>query len=133
VFSPEWESKLDRIPLTPRKDRKTYYRMSEIRWDELGAGEPNREQEACRSTDNLYGRSAPLYCPSPYTAFYTNGTDRRVIPCVYMHKVPGHEFMHFKPSMTFEEVWNSAAMVAVRRRLHEGPLMAPCLKCPFFC
>jgi pyruvate-formate lyase-activating enzyme len=133
VFSPDWESRLDRIPLTPRKDRKTYYRMSEKRWDELGAGKPSREQEPCCSTANLYGRGAPHYCPSPYTAFYTNGTDRRVIPCVYMHKVPGHEFMHFKPSMTFEEVWNCPAMVAVRRSLHEGPLMAACLKCPSFC
>jgi pyruvate-formate lyase-activating enzyme len=133
VFSPDWESRLDSIPLTPRKDRKTYYRMSEIRWDELGAGEPSRDQEPCRSTANLYGRGAPLYCPSPYTAFYTNGTDRRVIPCVYMHKVPGHEFMHFKPSMTFAEVWNSPAMVAVRRSLYEGPLMPSCLKCPFYC
>jgi MoaA/NifB/PqqE/SkfB family radical SAM enzyme len=133
VFSPEWESRLDSLPLTPRKDRTTYFRTWEIRWDELGAGEPSREEEACGSTPNLYGRGAPMYCPSPYTAFYTNGTDRRVIPCVYMYKVPGHEFIHFKPSMTFEEVWNSPAMVAVRRSLHEGPLMPPCLKCPFFC
>ena len=133
VFSPEWEARLDRIPLTARKDRKTYYRTYDIRWDELGAGEASREQEPCSSTANLYDRAAPLYCPSPYTAFYTNGTDRRVIPCVYMHKVPGHEFIHFKPSMTFEQVWNSPAMVAVRRSLHEGPLMPDCLKCPFFC
>jgi hypothetical protein len=133
VFSAEWESRLDSIPLTSRKDRKTYYRMSEIRWDDLGAGQPSRESEPCDPTVNLYGRTAPLYCPSPYTAFYANGTDRRVIPCVYMHKVPGHEFMHFKPLMTFEEVWNSPAMVAVRRSLHEGPLMPTCLKCPFYC
>jgi hypothetical protein len=133
VFSPEWESRLDSLPLTPRKDRTTYFRTGEIRWNELGAGEPSREEEACGPTGNLYGRGAPMYCPSPYTAFYVNGTDRRVIPCVYMHKVPGHEFIHLKPSMTFEEAWNCPAMVAVRRALHEGPVMPPCLKCPFFC
>jgi len=133
VFSPEWESRLDSIPLTPRKDRTTYFRTWQIRWDELGAGGPSREKEAGDSAANLYGREAPMHCPSPYTAFYVNGTDRRVIPCVYMHKVPGHEFIHFKPSMTFEDVWNCPAMVAVRRALHEGPLMPACLKCPFFC
>ena len=132
VFSPEWEASVDRIPLTQRKDRKSY-RISEIQWDALGAGEAEREHEPCDFAGNPYNRTAPLYCPSPYTAFYVNGTDRRVIPCVYMHRVPGHEFMHFKPSMTFEEVWNSPAMVAVRRSLHQGPLMPACFKCPFHC
>ena len=132
VFSPEWEFRLDSIPLTLRRDRKSY-RISEMQWDAVGAGEPSREHEPCQFTGNPYGRSAPLYCPSPYTAFYVNSTDHRVIPCVYMHKVPSHEFIHFKPSMTFEDVWNSPAMVAVRRSLHEGPLMPTCLKCPFHC
>ena len=116
LFPPEWETRLDSLPVTPRHGRK-YYRMSEIDWDALGAGEASDTTEPCRSDDNPYLRSAPLYCPSPYTAFYVNGTDRRVIPCVYMHKVPGHEFIHFKPSMSFPEVWNSPAMVAVRRSL----------------
>ena len=132
VFSPEWEPKLDTIPVTSREGRE-YIRLAEIRWDELPAGEPCAAPENAPVTDNVYGRGAPLYCPSPYTAFYANGFDRRVIPCVYMHKVPGHEFMHFKPSMTFDQVWNSAAMVAVRKSLNEGPLMSMCLKCPFFC
>src|SRR5947199_8266727 len=30
VFSPEWESRLGRLPLTPRKDRTTYFRTGEI-------------------------------------------------------------------------------------------------------
>jgi MoaA/NifB/PqqE/SkfB family radical SAM enzyme len=96
LFSPEWESRLDRIPLTPRKDRKSY-RISEIQWDALGAGEASREHEPWHFAGNPHDRSAPLYCPSPYTAFYVNGTDRRVIPCVYMHKVPSQEFIHFNP------------------------------------
>jgi hypothetical protein len=50
-----------------------------------------------------------------------------------MHDVPGHDHLHFKPSMRFEDVWNSPAMVAVRRALNEGPLMPECLKCPFHC
>lgn len=132
VFSPEWEPKLELLPLTIRKDRKSY-RMTETPWDKVGQGEPSREPEACESRENPYNRRAPLRCPSPYTAFYVNGTDRRVIPCVYMHKVPNHEFMHFKPTMTFDEVWNSPAMVAVRESLHKGPLMPACLKCPFHC
>jgi MoaA/NifB/PqqE/SkfB family radical SAM enzyme len=132
VFSPEWEPRLGSIPLTARGDRR-YYRISEIEWDALGAGQPHQAAEPCRLREDPYGRHPPLYCPSPYTAFYVNGTDRRVIPCVYMHKVPNHEFMHFKPSMTFADVWNSPAMVAVRRSLHQGPLMPTCLKCPFHC
>lgn len=132
VFSREWEPQLDMIPLTPREERG-YIRLAEIKWDELGAGEPSAAPKEGRFTENVYGRSAPMYCPSPYTAFYANGFDRRVIPCVYMHKVPGHEFMHFKPSMTFDQVWNSPAMVAVRESLNAGPLMSTCLKCPFFC
>jgi pyruvate-formate lyase-activating enzyme len=132
VFSPEWESQLADIPLTSRKGRKSY-KISEQQWDTLGAGEPSRDREPCEFAENPLNRKSPLYCPSPYTAFYVNGTDRRVIPCVYMHKVPHHEFIHFKPLMTFKDVWNAPAMVAVRRSLHYGPLMSPCLKCPFHC
>jgi MoaA/NifB/PqqE/SkfB family radical SAM enzyme len=133
VFGPAWEPRLGELPLTERKDRTTTFRMVEHRWDELGGGERSLRPEPEGDLSNPYDRSAPLYCPSPYTAFYSNGTDRRVIPCVYMHKVPGHEFMHFKPSMTFAEVWNCEAMVEVRRRLHEGPLLPACRKCPFHC
>ena len=132
LFPPEWEARLDSLPLTPRHGR-IQYRMSEIDWDSLGAGEASDVPEPCHIGGNPYLRSAPLYCPSPYTAFYVNGTDRRVIPCVYMHKVPGHEFIHFKPAMSFAEVWNSPAMIAVRRSLYHGPLMPMCLKCPFYC
>jgi MoaA/NifB/PqqE/SkfB family radical SAM enzyme len=133
VFGPEWEPRLGELPLTPRSERTTVYRMVQHRWDELGAGEASAQREPDGDGANPYGRTAPHHCPSPYTAFYVNGTDRRVIPCVYMYKVPGHEFLHFKPSMTFEEVWNCPAMVAVRRRLHEGPLLPACRKCPFDC
>lgn len=132
LFAPEWEAQLDSLPLRPRQGRR-HHRAKPLDWDTLGAGEASGEPEPCVLGANLYDRHAPLYCPSPYTAFYVNGTDRRVIPCVYMHKVRGHEFIHFKPSMRFEEAWNSPAMVAVRRSLNEGPLMPECLKCPFHC
>lgn len=131
VFSPEWEARLTEMPLTPRNSRKSY-RMGQMPWDQLGAGEYSPDPAPAAADDPL-GREASLYCPSPYTAFYVNGTDRRMIPCVYMHKVPDHAYMHFKPSMTFDEAWNAPAMVAVRRSLHEGPLMPACLKCPFDC
>ena len=132
LFSPEWEAQLDTLPLRPRAGRK-YYRAAPIDWDALGAGESSNQPEPCHFGPNLYNRDSPLYCPSPYTAFYVNGTDRRTIPCVYMHKVPGHEYMHLKPSMRFEDIWNSSAMVAVRSSLYQGPLMPECLKCPFHC
>lgn len=131
VFPPEWEAQLDTLPLTERKDRSKTP-LPEVDWEQLGAGNPFLEQEPYPVTANPYNRRAPLYCPSPYTAFYVNGTQRQVNPCCYMQHVPNHELIYFKPSMTFEEVWNSPAMVAVRRSLHEGPLMPACLKCPFY-
>jgi pyruvate-formate lyase-activating enzyme len=134
VFSSDWEPKLATLPLTRREDRP-YIRLTEIHWDTVGGGQPSTAPEQARDTTvaNVYERSAPRYCPSPYTAFYANGFDRRVIPCVYMHKVPRHEFIHFRPGMTFDQVWNSPAMVAVRRSLRRGPLMSACLTCPSFC
>jgi pyruvate-formate lyase-activating enzyme len=131
LFSPEWEARLDTLATRPRSSRK-YYRAGPIDWDTLGSGKPDGTSIMCRQ-GNLYDRTPPLYCSAPYTAFYINGTDRRVIPCVYMLKVPGHEYQHFKPSMRFEEVWNSPAMIAVRHSLNNGPLMPECLRCPFHC
>lgn len=132
VFSPEWEPKLQSLPVTARRTRNAFP-FVEHDWEVLGGGEFSQDLAGCETLEDPFARTAPLRCPSPYTAFYVNGTDRRVIPCVYMHKVPDHEFMHFKPSMSFHDIWNAPALVAVRRHLNSGPLMPACLKCPFYC
>jgi len=132
IFTPEWEMKIAAMPLTPRDRRTVKYQILPMDWDSVGAGEA-AEQNENGDPDNPLGRTAPLYCPSPYTALYINAPDHRMIPCVYMYNIPGHRDIHLKPSMTFDDAWNSPAMMAVRRRLHEGPLMPECRRCPFYC
>ena len=133
IFPPRYEAEIELLPLTPREQRNVYFYSYDRDLEALSAGEPSACPERIEETGNVYGREAPLYCPSPYTSFYSEGFNRRVIPCIYMLKVEGHEHIHYKPVHEFPEVWNSPAMVALRKRLHEGPLMSTCLKCPFFC
>jgi hypothetical protein len=82
--------------------------------------------------DNPYHRLAPLFCPSPHTALYINGFDRMVTPCCYMTRVPGYNYSFLRKGTSFDNVWNSPAMVGLRQSLHNGPLKAPCKKCAFY-
>jgi pyruvate-formate lyase-activating enzyme len=82
--------------------------------------------------ENPYARTAPLFCPSPYTALYINGLDRLVTPCCYMTRVPSHQYIFLRKGASFEDVWNSPAMITLRKSLSGGPLMQPCLKCAFY-
>jgi pyruvate-formate lyase-activating enzyme len=59
VFGPEWEPRLGELPLTPRRERTTVYRMVQHRWDELGAGEASAQPEPAGDGANPYGRTAP--------------------------------------------------------------------------
>lgn len=133
IFPARYEAEIELMPLTPREERNVAFYPSPETLELLPAGEPIAEPAAVEETANRYGRKAPLYCHSPYTSFYPGGFDRRVIPCIYIDTIEGHEAMHLKPSMRFEDLWNSPAMVALRKHLYEGPLMSTCLKCPFFC
>jgi MoaA/NifB/PqqE/SkfB family radical SAM enzyme len=132
LFTPEHESKIRDMPLTPREQRKVKYEIFPVQWDTIGAGEMQADG-AEDDGDNPLGRKAPLFCPSPYTALYINAPSHQIIPCVYMYKFPGHRNLHLKPTMTFDDAWNSPAMIAVRKRLNEGPLMSECRRCPFYC
>jgi hypothetical protein len=82
--------------------------------------------------ENPFGRAPPMFCPSPYTALYLNGFDREMSPCCYMTRVPGYESSYLRRGASFNDVWNSPAMMALRKSLNEGPMMQPCLKCPFY-
>jgi pyruvate-formate lyase-activating enzyme len=132
LFAPEWEPRLRDLPITPRETRFTYPEVP-MDWTTAGCGQPVGAAGWDVDAPNPMGRSAPVHCPSPYTAFYINAPDRRTIPCVYMHTVPGHEPLHLRPDLTFEQVWNAPAMQAVRTSQHVGPLMPDCKKCPFYC
>jgi sulfatase maturation enzyme AslB (radical SAM superfamily) len=136
IFPDELEPKLKLLPNTSREERlRSAPRIpGEAYNEDLPLGEAE-EMEAARvlpQLDNIYARKAPMYCPSPYTAFYISALDRHVNPCCYMNQIPGYKKIYFKKSVSFDQVWNSAAMKGLRKSLFTGPLMAPCLKCPSF-
>jgi MoaA/NifB/PqqE/SkfB family radical SAM enzyme len=137
VFPPELEPQILMAPLTPREVRmrsKSLRRGHAVDSEDLPVGEPLEDSrpELHEHMENPYNRMSPMWCPSPYTAFYINGFDRHVNPCCYMTSIPGHQKTYLRKNATFDDVWNSPAMVALRRSLNEGPLKQPCLKCAFY-
>jgi MoaA/NifB/PqqE/SkfB family radical SAM enzyme len=80
--------------------------------------------------ENVYDRSARYACRAPYHFLYLNDFEFRMSPCCYMTHVPGFEATHYDGGFDFFQVWNSPAMVELRRRLTRGPLLGPCLRCP---
>ena len=137
IYPAEIEADILRSPLTPREVRrasKSYHRAPTPDTEDLPIGEhiENSHPETCEELMNPYSRSPPLFCPSPYTALYINGFDRTVTPCCYMQNVPGYQRSFLRKGASFNDVWNSPAMVALRRSLHKGPLKQPCLKCAFY-
>jgi pyruvate-formate lyase-activating enzyme len=135
VFSPKLEAKLPTIPLTRREDRSKLSKRSAMSLQDVRPlGERIEADDPTRfpPLDNVYGRTAPLPCPSPYTAFYVNGFDGQVRPCCYMSTMPGYKSVYLQDRATFDQVWNAPSIVALRRSLRDGPLAGPCLKCPFY-
>jgi Molybdenum cofactor biosynthesis enzyme len=89
---------------------------------------------------NPYNRIPPYDCPSPYTAFYIRDSSE-VRPCCYISQIEGYQRMYLsktKPEAEntgtedFFRVWNCPAMVALREHLNNGPMMQPCLNCPYY-
>ena len=139
VFPEALEKTIGAIPITIRAERDP---ITAWHGEEDAGGLPVGEIDLANPalhgpyvgnlTENPYDRKAPLRCPSPYTSYYVNGMHRRMTPCCYMTQVPGYQEMYLKKDTPFEVLWNSQAMVALRESLHKGPLMQPCLKCPFY-
>ena len=150
IFPEEVEAAILAEPLTPREVRrasKSLRREPVPDTETLPIGEPLTSENprpyyadldyvesdiANDLLDNPYHRRAPLFCPSPYTALYINGFDRMVTPCCYMTRVPGYNYSFLRKGASFEDVWNSPAMVGLRQTLNNGPLKAPCKKCAFY-
>ncbi len=134
LFSPELAAELGQRPLVPRSERGAFIQKIERADDrtDLSVGEVDESYAHPHSGENPYGRKPPLRCPSPYTALYINGFTRAVSPCCYMTSVPGFQTIHYRKGHSFEAVWNSPAMQHLRKALHSGPLLDPCLKCPFY-
>jgi len=150
IFPADVEAAILAEPLTPREVRRA---SKEIRREPapdneaLPIGQPLtaenpypfysdhykiEPESADDLLENPYNRAPPLFCPSPYTALYVNGFDRMVTPCCYMTRVPGYQFSFLRKGASFDDVWNSPAMVGLRRSLNEGPLKLPCRKCAFY-
>jgi len=137
VFPIEVEASILQAPLTPRAVRlksKSYRHTPAVDSEALPVGEPLEDSypELCEGLKNPYNRQHPLFCPSPYTAFYLNGFDRMVTPCCYMTSIPGHQPSYLRKGASFDDVWNSPAMITLRRSLNQGPLKSPCLQCAFY-
>ena len=96
---------------------------SESRWTN------NDEKEAVVSLDGSE-RSAWYQCADVYTTFHMNDFFFVLRPCCYIDTIPNHEVIKYDGSYDFFEAWNSAAMVSLRKRLHEGPLYSMCTRCP---
>jgi molybdenum cofactor biosynthesis enzyme MoaA len=148
IFPKETEAEILARPLTSRAERRA---NKALRYDptpdspDLPKGEAivvARPDDPIQATpdaasvddgENPYNRSAPYRCPSPYTALYLSGFNRKVTPCCYMTHVPGYQAAYLRTGVDYHgELLNSPAMVELRRSLDEGDLKAPCLKCPFY-
>jgi sulfatase maturation enzyme AslB (radical SAM superfamily) len=134
IFPQELAERLSqRVPL-PREARGAFVQTIKRVDDrtDLSVGDLDLEYRPKPFNGNPYGRTAPMYCPSPYTALYINGFSRAVSPCCYMTEVPGYQTIHYQKGLSFDAIWNSPAMIALRESLRSGPIMGPCLKCPFY-
>jgi wyosine [tRNA(Phe)-imidazoG37] synthetase (radical SAM superfamily)/tetratricopeptide (TPR) repeat protein len=80
--------------------------------------------------DSPYDRRPRYYCKFPYSNLNMTDFSLCMYPCCYMNNVPGYEHMRYDGRADFHEIWNSPAMVELRRSLKEGPLMGPCRHCP---
>jgi molybdenum cofactor biosynthesis enzyme MoaA len=150
IFPKETEAEILARPLTLREVRR---RDKSLRYDpipdspDLPKGEilvlertavvddtlrPAPEADPEDDGANPYGRAAPYRCPSPYTALYLSGFNRKVTPCCYMTHVPGYQPAYLRTGVDFSALWNSPAMTELRRSLDEGDLKSPCKKCPFY-
>jgi molybdenum cofactor biosynthesis enzyme MoaA len=149
IFPKETEAEILARPTTSRAERRA---NKSLRYDptpdspDLPKGEiivvgaPDDPMQPAPDADdsmddgqNPYNRSAPYRCPSPYTALYLSGFNRKVTPCCYMTHVPGYQPAYLRTGVDYQaELLNSPAMVELRRSLDEGDLKAPCLKCPFY-
>jgi len=106
----------DSYRLEPKYQARTSGRLMEEVMDYDGA--------------NPFGRVPPFQCRAPYRNLYINDFSFNLSPCCYLPLVPGSEPAIYGSADSFMETWNSEAFVALRRRLHEGPLFNMCTKCP---
>jgi hypothetical protein len=79
---------------------------------------------------NPYHRYAPFSCSYPWYALKILDPSQRLYPCSFIHHIKGHEDVGLQGSSDFGQLWNSPAMVHLRRTLEEGELLPECITCP---
>jgi hypothetical protein len=107
-----------------------------VRSAETGLGHPLPPSEAAAelasgALPDPYGRTAPLACDHVYFSLESMTRDHRLEPCCFMPKVPGHDAIGLTASDNFLSLWNAPAMVALRERLANGPLLPMCRVCTY--
>ena len=89
-----------------------------------------REKDIDNRLDNRYNRSPRFCCSFPYYNLNITDFSFNVFPCCYLSNVPGFEKIHLGSGSNFFNLWNSPALVGLRKRLKEGPLFCECKTCP---
>lgn len=80
---------------------------------------------------NPYNRASPFSCNLVYYSTSILDKPMRMYPCCFMARVPGYEEMGFNSSDNFFELWNSPALIELRRSLKDGPLYPACKTCTY--
>jgi wyosine [tRNA(Phe)-imidazoG37] synthetase (radical SAM superfamily) len=99
-------------------------------------GEPLDEQQAMEDSafwdrGNPYQRSHPFSCNLVYYSAQVLDQTMTLHPCCFMPRVPGFEEMRVAATDDFFELWNSPALVQLRRSLQQGPLYPACKTCTY--
>jgi hypothetical protein len=94
-------------------------------------GEAASHDVAAMEVADPYARSAPLGCDHVYFSLESLDRARRLEPCCFMTRVPGHEPIGLGASEDFLSLWNAPAMVSLRSRLTQGPLYPMCKVCTY--
>lgn len=84
-----------------------------------------------RPVANPYGRMAPFACSYPWYAIKILDPSQRLYPCSFMHQIMGYDDVGLHGSKEFFELWNSPALVHLRKTLMHGPLLPECITCPY--
>jgi sulfatase maturation enzyme AslB (radical SAM superfamily) len=78
-----------------------------------------------------YHRSHPFSCNLVYYSAQVLDQTMTLHPCCFMPRVPGYEEMRVAATDDFFELWNSPALVQLRRSLQQGPLYPACKTCTY--
>lgn len=131
----QWHVRLQSADLPPNTEYKALLDSQRndppivmTKGDPLPAGSTHDDWR--QPVANSYNRLAPFACSYPWYALKILDSSERIYPCSFIHHIMGHDDVGLHGSENFFDLWNSAAMVHLRRTLEEGPLLPECITCP---